>query len=109
MSENKIQEYLVEIKAEGKVSPSGMHWNDFFLLLKQHKRTGEVDPPMPLILAASGESPASKQDRLEAQLTWAQTNNCLELALDFLKKLPIDKWSTSPSSKWNTSSYWTTD
>ena len=109
MDESKIQEFLDESKAQGKASPDGMYWNDFFLFIRKYKQAGETDPPVPLILAASGESPASKQQRLEAQLEWAQTNNCLEQAIDFLKKLDDQKWVTSPASGWNTSSYWTPD
>jgi hypothetical protein len=64
---------------------------------------------VPLILAASGESPASRHRRLEAQLEWADQNNCLEQAIEFLEKLEDHQWETSPASTWNTTTYWTPD
>src|SRR5688500_16645073 len=109
MGENKIQDFLDEIKAQGKASPTGMYWNDFYLFLKRSKLTGEGNPPVPLILAASGESPASKQSRLEEQLSWALRNNCLDQAIEFLVNLEDHKWVTSPESRWNKDTYWTPD
>jgi hypothetical protein len=106
MGENKIQDYLDEIKAQGKASPTGMYWNEFFLFLCKYKQAGDTDPPVPLILAASGESPASKHFRLSLQLDWALDHNILDQALNYLKQLENQEWVTSTPSRWNTENYY---
>ena len=96
-----IDNYLGIIKKEGMSSPAGMYWNDFFSLLKQYKVHNEPDPPVPLILAASGESDASKHFRLSEQLYWAADHNCLDKAFEFLKNLSSKKWNRGPLEDWN--------
>ena len=105
MDDSRIQDFLDRIKAQEKADPSGMWWQDFYLLLQRQKKAGESDPPVPLILAASGESSASKHRRLKSQLEWAQQNDCLEQALEFLEMLKKDQWTTSSASRWHTDSY----
>ncbi|HOO50073.1 MAG TPA: hypothetical protein PLK94_02175, partial [Alphaproteobacteria bacterium] len=97
----KIEFFLNEIKGEGKSSPAGMYWNDFFLFLKKHKSHNEPDPPVPLILAASGESDASKHFRLSEQLYWAADHNCLDEAIKFLKNISSEKWNKGALEDWN--------
>ena len=78
-----------------------MYWNNFFILLKTFKQPGDLDPPVPLILAASGESDASKHLRLSKQLQWALDHDCLNEAIDFLRDLSFDKWNSGPLDTWN--------
>ena len=107
MINQRISAFLEQIKAEGRSSPTGMHWNDFYGLLKSHKKQNGSDPPAPLILAASGESNASKHQRLSKQLEWALDHHCLDEALSFLTRLHSDQWSSGSLEKWNENSYWT--
>jgi hypothetical protein len=105
MDNSRIQNLLDRLKSQEKVAPSGMAWQNFYLMLKRHKKAGGSDPLVPLILGASAESPASKHWRLQAQLSWAQQNNCLDQALEFLEKLEDYQWDTSPAARWDTDSY----
>lgn len=100
-----IAAFLKRIKADERSSPSGMHWNDFFLFLREFKRSGEPDPPVPLILAASGESHASKHLRLQKQLEWASDHDCLEEAIDLLRNLSPDKWNSGHLDTWSKEYY----
>jgi len=68
MSKEMIAAFLDEIKKEGRSSAAGMYWNDFYKLLCRHGRNSDSNPPVPLILASSGESNATKHRRLETQL-----------------------------------------
>jgi len=102
---NKIESYLESIKEEGRSSPAGMHWNDFFLFLKKFKKNDHTDPPVPLILAASGESDATKHRRLSHQLYWALDNGCVDEALSFLKNLDAAKWNSCTAESWYDSNY----
>ena len=101
----KIESYLKTIKEDGRSSPVGMHWNDFFNFLRGLKKADHPDPPMPLILAASSESGATKHLRLSYQLYWALDNGCIDEALYFLENLEADKWNTCSGEKWHESSY----
>ncbi len=92
MRKQNIKSFLDEIKKNGKSSPYGMHWNEFFKFLKNYKKQNETDPPLPLILAATGESKALKHHRLSMQLEWAEGHNCLDEAILFLKELQTEKW-----------------
>ena len=65
MFDQVIETFLNQSKKEGRSSPAGMYWNDFFTFLKKFKQSSEPDPPVPLILAASCESDASKYSRLK--------------------------------------------
>ena len=93
------------MKEDERSSPSGMYWNDFFIFLKEFKHPDEPDPPVPLILAASGESDASKHLRLSKQLHWALDHDCLDEAIDFLRNLSSDKWNLGPLDTWNKEYY----
>ncbi len=59
-----IEQFLNEIKLEGRASPAGFHWHQFYKFLQSRKTESASDPPIPLILAASGESNARKHERL---------------------------------------------
>jgi len=103
--EVRIAAFLATIKAEGRSSPAGMHWQKFHDLLVTHRQSGHGEPPRPLILAAASESDATKHYRLAKQLEWAGTNQCLDAALAFLDDLPRENWNTSSREHWQKDSY----
>jgi hypothetical protein len=105
MSSQGLTEFLDEIKKDERSSPSGRYWNNFFIFIKTFKQPGEPDPPVPLILAASGESDASKHLRLSNQLQWALDHDCLNEAIDFLRTLSPDKWNSRPLDNWSKEYY----
>jgi hypothetical protein len=102
-SDPRIQAFLGALKQEGRSSPEDWHAFHLFLQLKKH--LGQKDPPVPLILAASGESDASKHHRLSSQLEWALANGCLDDALRYLEKIPVERWNSCPLEHWNQDSY----
>ena len=61
--------------------------------------------PVPLILAASGESNAMKHGRLADQLRWAEEYGLLEQALRQLRAIPLDMWSHGSPDDWNRTSH----
>jgi very-short-patch-repair endonuclease len=104
---HSITSFLEKIKSEGRSSPAGQHWMAFHELLCRHAtRIGAGRPPVPFILAASGESDSSKHKRLGEQLRWAQANGTLTEALEFLRGLRSDQWNRGIAENWNRSSYW---
>ena len=106
MDDALMNEFLERIKAEGRSSPAGQHWMAFHDLLCHHARAvGANRPPMPLILAASGEADNTKHQRLAEQLRWAQANGALTEALQFLNELPPDRWNQGTAESWYRSSY----
>jgi hypothetical protein len=100
-----IEQFLNEIKLEGRASPSGFHWDQFYKFLKSRKTESAGDPPIPLILAASGESNARKHERLAQQLDWALRQGILEEAIRFLQQIPVERWNQGQLSKWHADTY----
>jgi hypothetical protein len=111
-----IKQFLVDLKGDGRHSPTD--WHPFYMFLKARKgrtlgfeeprftlgppRIGAEpwrnEPARPLILAASGESAASKHARLGEQLYWAHAHGCLGEALRYLKMiLPTQSWTARSS------------
>ena len=82
-----IEQFPNEIRLEGRSSPAGIHWHQFHQFLQSRKTESEGDPPVPLILGASGESNARKQERLAQQLEWALQHGILEEAIRFLQQI----------------------
>jgi hypothetical protein len=106
MDEAPICSFLERIRREGRSSPAGQHWATFHDLLSRHAgRVGAVRPPMPLILAASGESDESKFHRLAEQLRWAKVNGFLTEALQYLDDLQTDHWNHCSMEDWHRSTY----
>ena len=99
----RIEEFLAALKADGRSSPKD--WHRFHQFLQSKKQAGQKDPPVPLILAASDESNATKHQRLSAQLYWAQENGRIEDALRYLSDIPMEEWNSCPLEKWNQDSY----
>lgn len=107
MGDESVKEFLDRIRQEGRSSPAGMYWDDFYNLLRRRaEAVGVAKPPVPLILAAAGESDSSKHRRLADQLAWAEANGVLPEALTFLAALSAEKWNHSSAEDWDRSSYW---
>jgi hypothetical protein len=101
----RIEKFLTDLKAGGRSTPDGRYWHEFYQFLVGKKQHGQTNPPVPLILAASGESNASKHHRLSTQLEWALENGCIDEALRYLKSLPAEKWNSCSPGKWFNESY----
>jgi hypothetical protein len=99
----RLRTLLGSLKRAGRSSPKA--WHKFHLFLRSKKQHAQVNPPVPLILAASGESHASKHGRLSSQLEWAVANDCLDEALRYLETIPDEEWDSCPLEKWNLDSY----
>lgn len=100
----RINRFLEALKSNGMSSPSGMHWQEFYILIKSKKQKRN-DPPPPMILAASGETNDLKHERLADQLQWAVENGCLEEGMQFLANLPKEYWNVCPLEFWGRSGY----
>jgi hypothetical protein len=101
----RIEDFLDSLKSDGRSSPAGVSWKQFHEFLCARKRPGRSEPPIPLILGASGEPDAAKHQRLSEQLRWALDNDCLEEAIQRLRAIPPDKWNTSPINTWHQHTY----
>lgn len=100
-----IEQFLNEKRLEGRSSPAGIHWHQFHQFLQSRKTESEGDPPVPLILGASGESNARKHERLAQQLGWALQHGILEEAIRFLQQIPVERWNQGPVSTWHAETY----
>lgn len=100
---SKLEAFLNGLQDQGRSSPSD--WQQFYLFLKSKKSANQPNPPVPLILAASGESDANKHRRLAEQLQWAVDNNCLYDAIRYLEDIPAEQWNKSSREQWNQDSY----
>jgi len=100
-----IEASLEALKEQGRSSPAGLHWQRFHKLLLAHRLQGQGEPPVPFILAAAGESDASKHRRLGDQLRWAEQNGCLAEALRFLAQLRPEDWNVGSLAAWHQDNY----
>jgi hypothetical protein len=100
-----IDSFLARLKEKGWSSPAGQEWQRFYEFLDKKKNSSQSSPPVPLILAASGESPSSKHRRLASQLAWASEGGVLQEAIHYLETLPEAKWDIRPLDRWNKDSY----
>lgn len=114
--QDRITAILAECKAAGRSSPAGLAWHEFWSWLSAAKPADTPNPPVPLILAASGESDASKHHRLRQQLEWADRHDRLDEAITRLAAIPVEQWNASSLESWNQDSYpppwhwgWTSD
>ncbi len=96
-----IETALSRWKAEGRSSPAGRDWHDFWTWLNENRSAGAAKPPGPLILAASGASNAAKHQCLRKQLEWADASGLLHEALSRLDGIPSDCWNIGDSRRWN--------
>jgi hypothetical protein len=104
-TESDIAEFLALIASEGRSSPAGYAWHQFWEWLDEQAPVFGGPPPVPLILAASSESAANKNQVLKEQLEWASKAGILEPALNRLKAIPAEKWNYCPASRWHKDSY----
>ena len=105
MPDTRIDDFLNAIRAEGRSSPAGTHWHEFYEFLQARAKPGQPGPKAPLILAASGESNGTKHDRLRVQLEWANEACCLEEAIGYLQRIPVDDWNSGNRECWDKDSY----
>lgn len=105
LGKSDIAQRLSVLRNQGHSSPSGGEWEAFHAFLRDKTRPGQGPPPVPLILAAAGESNASKHRRLGEQLEWALKNGCLSDALAFLGAIPISDWNSDSPETWHRESY----
>ncbi len=65
-----------------------------------------MDPPVPLILAASGASDHSKHMRLAEQLEWAREIGALDEAIVRLKEIAPHCWNRGSLDRWDEDNYY---
>jgi hypothetical protein len=105
MDKKVIDQYLASLRADGISSPAGMHWHDFWNWICKNSKVDSPLPPMPLILAASGESNDVKHRRLGEQLQFALAFGFGGEAIDWLKRLPKANWNYCHPADWHKSGY----
>lgn len=103
--DTRIDDFLKAIRAEGRSSPEGTYWREFYEFLQARAKPGQTPPKSPLILAASGESNRTKHDRLRVQLDWASEAGCLQEAIGYLQGIPVDHWNSGNRECWDKDSY----
>jgi len=101
--------WLERTKAANRSSPIGYAWHEFWQWLERAAPTATRKPPVPFILAASGESASSKFNHLRDQLRWASDHGVLSGAIAWLDACPPDKWETRDAKRWGESFYPTFD
>jgi len=101
----KIDLFLSDLKSQGRSSPVGHSWMEFHAFLAMHQTDKSGKPPVPLILAASGESNSTKHSRLREQLEWAAERGLLPDALVWLDRLTLSQWNTCLLANWDKTSY----
>jgi hypothetical protein len=94
----RIDAFLSEIKLEGRSSPSGKHWHDFWKWLDNQVSDQTEKPAMPLILAAAGSSDLTKHDRLREQLMFAERHGFALAAIEWLNSLALGDWNHGSES-----------
>ena len=102
---DRIKQFLDLLKYNGRSSPAGRNWAEFHAFLGTHKSGKSGAPPMPLILAAVGESDMTKHGRLRGQLTWAAEQGVLSAAIAWLENRPVQDWNISSSAQWGKTSH----
>jgi hypothetical protein len=105
MNHSAIDRFLDQIRAEGPSSPAGQHWQRFWKWLAERAPAGAGSPPVPMILAAAGESDAVKHDRFRAQLVFAHEHGYLAEAIDWLTALAPDQWNRGSAAAWHRSNH----
>jgi hypothetical protein len=91
---NPLDALLDFCRANGRVCPAPMRWNELYGSLPGTRREGlGWEPPLPLILAAWHEaSNSQKQERFESHLRWAEDHGALEPIAKFLHSLDEADW-----------------
>ena len=78
----------------GRVCPLPVPWNELWEMLPERRREGfGWQPPLPLILAAWGNSSSEdKRQRLHEHLAWALAHGALNEVDAYLRGLSEDQW-----------------
>lgn len=97
--------FLAALKTQGRSSPAGIAWAEFHRFLAQKRMADQPAPPVPLILAASGASNATKHERLAEQLKWADMNAILDEAIRYLEAIPTERWNVGSLESWTRENY----
>ena len=103
--ERQIEDYLDRLKASGRSSPAGRHWDNLYRLITRDFPKENL-PSFPLILGGSIASNEDKHRRLREHLFWAHAHGRLEEAFTFLDHVPAEGWNVGPFEKWSESFSW---
>ncbi len=101
--------WLERTKAANRSSPTAQAWHRFWQSLQRGVPSATRTPPMPIILAGSAASAASKFDQLREQLRWACDHDVLAEAIAWLDACPPNDWQTCDPTRWNKSFFPTFD
>jgi hypothetical protein len=95
MDQNRLNDLLAFIQAEGRVCPMPDQWDHLWQMLPGRQRQGSSwHPPPPLILGAWWHSGAnSKHARLVEHISYAAANDVLVPVDEYLRALPKDQWA----------------
>jgi hypothetical protein len=89
-----LQSLLEYCKANGRVCPQPIKWNDLYSLLPNRRQVGAgFEPAAPLILAGWWASDdQQKKERLADHLKWAEKHGALDRADKYLRSLSEAEW-----------------
>lgn len=89
-----ISEILDEAKSKNRICPKPIKWQQLYEMLPNKRRKGvDWEPPLPLILAAWHDTPATqKMLRFREHLEWAEVQGSLDQVTSFLSELSEDEW-----------------
>lgn len=92
---NSLDALLEYARAEGRVCPMPMKWNELYEMLPDRRRMGGGwEPPLPLILGAWWYASATeKQERLALHLRHASTHDVFDQVDAFVRNLRPDEWA----------------
>jgi hypothetical protein len=83
------------VKADGRVCPMPIRWQELWEMLPGRERRGMAwEPPAPLILGEWWSTPSfAKVERLAEQIRYAHTHGVLAEVDGFLRGLPEAEWA----------------
>jgi len=94
--ENPLLASLLEyVKAQDRVCPMPIRWNELWQMLPGRQRRGSTwEPPPPLILAAWWDTPSfAKMERLAEHINYASAHDVFVDVDRFLRALPESEWA----------------
>lgn len=91
---DSLEELFAYCRANRRVCPVPMKWNDLYRMLPNARQEGAGwKPALPLILGAGWHaSDEEKQQRLAEHLAWASDHGALEKVTAFLRGLSEEEW-----------------
>lgn len=92
---HKLRELLEYVKANDRVCPMPIKWNELYEILhREHRVENGWHPPLPLILAAWYDTPALlKILRLQEHIEYAAQNGALAQVDEYLRHLNEEDWA----------------